>query len=355
VRFILKNILLRLGALLLLLSLALTLFGCTEPAPKKQSHAFYGCFGPNLPATLTDYSGMAESEFNSLCARLEEQAILYHKLFDIYNSYESDSDGRAHNNIKVINDRSGEPVKVCRELFDFLLYAKELYTLTEGRMNIAMGAVLRLWHEKREAGRGKPNAQLPDAQALAEAKAHTDINKLVLDEDTLTVTLLDKEMSLDVGAVGKGYAALILKGMLEEAGATSFVINLAGNLTAVGERPDGNGWRTGIQKADVYGSAEYYGYFTLKNSSCSTSGDYENYYYVDGKRYHHIINPDTLYPDSYYRSVTVVSDNPALTDAFSTALFTLPIEQSQALAEKLQLRVLWVLSDESIVKTDGFE
>ena len=151
---------------------------------------------------IYSYAEDSQEEFDANCE--EAAAILeeYHRLFDIYYEYSG------INNLKTINQNAGkEPIKVDQKLIDFLLYAKELYTLTNGEMNVMMGSVLSLWHDCREAASSSPaNAAIPEMSALQEAATHTDISLLEIDTQSQTVRITDPKARIDVGALGKGYA-----------------------------------------------------------------------------------------------------------------------------------------------------
>ena len=134
-----------------------------------------------------------------------------------------------------MNDNAGKaPVAVEPELLSLLLFGKEVYALTEGRVNIAFGSVLTLWHDARTAGIADPDsAALPERAALEQAAAHTDIEAVVLDEDAGTAYLADPELRLDVGAIGKGFAAQLACDNARERGVTSMLLNLGGNVRCV--------------------------------------------------------------------------------------------------------------------------
>ena len=190
------------------------------------------------------YKGDSSEEFAANCEVVSSLLQEYHRLFDIYYEYSG------INNLKTINKNAGkEPVKVDQKLIDFLLYAKEIYALTNGATNIAMGSVLKLWHDAREDGMDDPSkAYLPSSEALAEAALHTDINQLIIDEQAGTVYLADPNMRLDVGAIGKGYATERAAEALQSRGVASYVLNIGGNIRAIGEKTTGQGWVTGITK-----------------------------------------------------------------------------------------------------------
>ena len=295
------------------------------------------------------YKGDSAEEFSANAEAVASLLQEYHKLFDIYYEYDG------INNLKTINKNAGKaPVKVDEKLIDFLLYCKEIYNLTDGKTNIAMGSVLKLWHNERENGLDFPEeAKLPDTEALREAALHTDIKALIIDKEAGTVLISDPKMQLDVGAIGKGYATERAAELLIERGVTSYVLNIGGNIRAIGEKPSGNGWHTGITNPDKLSSQAFACEIIIKDTSLVTSGDYERFYLVDGKRYHHIIDPETLMPSDYFSSVSVLTKDSALADALSTALFCMSYDDGLKLAEKTGAEVIWVNQNGEVLMTDG--
>jgi thiamine biosynthesis lipoprotein len=182
------------------LLLAATLAGCQLLRPNryaKYTNTFFDTFDTFV--TVVAYA-KSEQEFDAYFQRIHERFRNFHRLYDIYNAYQG------INNIKTINDNAGvKPVKVDKEIIDLIIFAKDWHTKTGGVTNIAMGSVLRIWHEYRERGIEDPeSAELPPMDALRKAAEHTDIDKVIVDVEEGTVFLADKEMSLDVGAVAKG-------------------------------------------------------------------------------------------------------------------------------------------------------
>ena len=292
-----------------------------------------------------DFNRVAQSVF----ATLEE----YHKLFDIYNSYEG------INNIRTINKLyNGEHkvVTVDRKIIDMLLYAKELYNKTNGEMNIAMGSVLSIWHDYRSAAEDNYGiGELPPMEELEAAAQHTDINNLIIDEENNTVYISDPKMTLDVGAIGKGYAVEMVAQMLEQQGITGYVINVGGNIRTVGLKGNGDKWLAGIETPFDDDDEPYLAYVGLAGETIVTSGSYQRYYLVDGKEYHHIIDKDTLMPAVGFVSVSVICQNSADGDGLSTALFCMPLEDGRALVESLEgVEAHWVLQDGTRIKSSGF-
>ncbi|MBE6634682.1 MAG: FAD:protein FMN transferase [Ruminococcaceae bacterium] len=335
---------------LVLLSLLLSVFGCNEQISKQKfSKVYFDHF--DTVTTVVGYENSKE-EFNSVAALVNTRLYEYHKLYDIYNSYSTIT------NLCDINSAAGkEPLKVDKRIIDMLLYAKEAYEMTGGETNIAMGSILSLWHEKREQGSQDPdNASLPTDQELRAAAAHTDISALQIDENASTVLITDPDMRLDVGAVAKGYATEMIARELESMGKHGYVLNVGGNIRIVGTKPGGEPWRVAVENPGIPGSSyEYVRELSLSSGAMVTSGSYQRYYVVDGKRYHHIIDKDTLYPSEYFLSVSVICDNSALADVLSTALFSMPYEEGIALVSSIDsAEALWVGLHGEIKTTDGF-
>ena len=297
-------------ALILVIALSLPMLsGCAE---KHKSRTEFGIFG-YTHITVHDYSGMSESAFDSLFDKLVSRLEYYGKLFDIYYEYSG------INNLRTVNLSAGEAVTVPNEIIELIEHALGMYELTGGEVNIAAGAVLRLWHDAREAG-----DYIPDIQTLERALEHCDIRCVEIDKTAMTVRLTDSEASLDVGAVAKGFAVEKLAEYAAELGAESLVIDVGGNLRTVGNHPSGNGWPVYIQNPVTAEKIKLDGVL----GAAVTSGDYQNsnYYIYEGKKYHHIIDMDTLMPAEYFSSVSVICEDSGIADALTTALFCMPYE-----------------------------
>ena len=330
--------------------------GCNPPSPsteepKTQSKTFYEYFDTECAvfSYLGDQKAFSE---NAEFVRLELEK--YHRLFDIYFSYAGVT------NLNTLNKTAkNAPVAVSDELFAFLVYAKEMYSLTNGKVNIAMGAVLSIWHDVREIIEEDPTlAVLPTKEQLEEANLHTNIEDLILDAENKTVYYADAKMKLDVGALAKGYACEKIAEKLMARGVTSYVLNFGGNMRAIGTKVYGNGWVTGIRNP-FRNENPFVLRMILKDASLVTSGDYQRYFVYEGVKYHHIIDPETLYPTTYFTSVSILTEDSALADALSTAFFCMPRESSLLVIEALKkegitVDVLWVGSSGEIFMTDGF-
>ena len=302
--------------------------------------------------TITGYETDQET-FDEISGEVISLLEEYHRLYTIYHRF----DGM--NNLCTINElRNGVHPKVTvdRRITDMLLYAKEMYQITNGKLNIAMGSVLSIWHEYRTAGMDEPwAAELPPMDKLQEAAKHTDINTLVIDEENSTVWISDPKMTLDVGAVAKGYAVEMIARFLEDKGISGYVINVGGNVRTVGAKPNGEKWLTGIENPNDDSKDPYIAYLQIAGEAVVTSGSYQRYYTVNGKNYHHIINAETLMPAEGYLSVSIVCKNSAQGDSLSTALFCMSIEEGLALIEGLpDTEAYWILSDGTHRSSSGF-
>ena len=225
-------------------------------------------------------------------------------------------------------------------------------------MNVALGSVLKIWHEYRTEGlEDETVAALPPMDKLKEAAKHTDINKLIIDEANSTVFLEDPEMSLDVGAVGKGYATEQVSQIAFKNGFTSGLISVGGNVRALGNKGEyGEPWNLGIQNPDTESKESNIRIVYLKDSSLVSSGVYERYYTVNGKQYHHIIDSDTLLPSEYFTAVTIVCKDSGVADALSTSVFNMPFEKGLEFINSLpDTEALWVFKNGDIKYSESFE
>lgn len=324
---------------------AMLLTGCAGKTGSSGQKQYTATF-LELFDTVTTVVGKAESEetFLEKARMVRDSLEEYHKLFDVYHSYDG------INNLKTINDNAGiRSVVVDERIMELLLDCKGYYEMTNGRVNVAMGSVLGLWHEERTAGISDPlNAKLPSQEKLESAAEHRSMDDVILDEENNTVYLADPEMRLDVGAVAKGWSVQKVSQTAPE----GLLISVGGNVASSGPKDsDGTPWVIGIENPD---GGEYLHTIYLSKGSVVTSGDYQRTYVVEGKPYHHIIDPDTLYPSAYWRSVSVVCEDSGLADALSTALFTLPLEAGQELAARCGIEAIWVDSQLQIYYSPGF-
>ena len=325
----------------------LLLCGCAAGVGKPEQKQYTATF-LTLFDTVTTIKGKAESEeaFREMTQVIHDELQECHQLFDIYNDYEG------INNLKTVNDAAGiSPVEVDRRIIELLLDCRTYYEMTGGRVNAAMGSVLQLWHEARNDSIRLPDqAYLPDQAALEEAAKHTDFSCVVIDEAASTVFLTDPAMCLDVGAIAKGWATEYAA----KNAPVGMLISVGGNVCATGPKDEkGSPWVVGVQ--DPRDPSAHVHTLYLTKGSLVTSGDYQRTYVADGKLYHHIIDPETLYPSRYWSSVTIICENSGLADALSTALFLMNQEDGQALLDTTGAEALWIDAEGNCFYSPGFK
>lgn len=324
-----------LGGLLVLL---LILSGC-KPQTTNQLQRFDQTTFEAGFDTVTRLIGYAKDkdEFNTFFNDMIDEFMFLHRLFDKFESYEG------VNNIKTINEMAGiEPVKVDPFIIDLLKMSKYWYEHGEQLLDITIGSVLDIWHDYREAGlalnQENQGGEIPPLSLLETAKECSGWDLVHIDEEAQTVFLEKDCMSLDVGATAKGYAAEVVARSLEKKGLTYGLLSAGGNVRSINTKADEDAWGVGIELPQMYSqnSAD-----TLKipfSTSIVTSGDYQRYYTgVDNKQYHHVIDPHTLFPQTYFHSVTIVVKDSGIADALSTILFLMSYEDGLDYISRLQL------------------
>ena len=316
--------------------MTLTLCSCGRGL-KRFEKSFLDVF--DTASTIVAYD-VDQASFDEKYEKLHDMLLRYNNLYDIYNSH----DGVTC--IKDVNEKAAlSPVAVDDEIIDLLSFGKEAYEISGGAVNICMGAVLSIWHDYREEGKRVPNKAL-----LEEAAQHCNIDDLIIDSKNKTVLFADKKMRLDVGAIAKGYAAQKACEYARELGWTGALINLGGNVTTFGTKPDGSKWNVQIENPDA-SKAQALDTLTITDTSVVTSGDYQRYYEVDGKRYCHIIDGKTLMPADNFASVTVIYSDSAVADALSTALFILPLDEGKKLLGRFSgAKAVWVDKEYNVIK-----
>ncbi len=224
-----------------------------------------------------------------------------------------------------LNHANGEETEVPEELYKFLLEVQKYAVRYPDYFDITLGAVSDLYDFKSE------NPEVPSDAAVSEALSHTGIEKVSFLGDR-KIRLLDKGLSLDLGAVAKGYIGERMKEMLENAGVRSALLNLGGNVLAIGKRPDGRAFSIGIQ--DPEHEDRMIKTVDVSDACVVTSGNYERFFIKDGVRYHHLIDPETGRPaENGLESVTVVTEDSFLADLLSTLLFVAGKDRAEALLQ----------------------
>ena len=317
----------------LLVSAALLLSGCS--GLKKEQNQVYTdtLFDTVVRIEILD---RADEEVLKGCENICKK---YHAMFS--NKIE-DSE------ISRINSAGGNSVEVSDETVTLLRKAIYYGDLSNGAFDVTIAPVSNLWDFHAEA------PALPAPEAIYEAASHVDYKNILIDGNT--VRLLDPYASIDVGGIAKGYIADILKKYLKEQGVKHAVINLGGNVLAMGSRLDGSDYNIGIQKPfDMTG--EPITSVRISNKSVVTSGTYQRYFEADGKLYHHILDPNTGYPcENNLTSVTIITNSSLTADALSTTCFLLGYDKSMRLIEQLDnVDAIFITNDNKIHYSKNFQ
>ena len=320
----------------------------------KQEIEFYDTFDTVVHiAIYTDDDSFAKENLVYAKERYEE----LHKLFDNYKTYPDLV------NVKTINDNAGiKPVTVDDTLFQLIKSSIDDYNNISHNTNIALGPVTKLWNEYRELYEGGKTKEevialkgeaLPSDAELEKLRPLVNIDKIKLDDEKQTVSL-EKGMELDLGATAKGFATELVAKELEDRGVKSCVISAGGNVRIIGKPTDGrDNFKIGIQNPDLESPDQVLASLNVANTSIVTSGDYQRYFDLDGVRYCHIIDPDTLKPAHEIKSATVIKEDSGLCDFLSTAAFNSTDDEIKELSDKTGAGIVWVDKDMKVKSTEN--
>ena len=219
----------------------------------------------------------------------------------------------------LINKNAGiQPVRVNKEVFDLIKRSKKISDLTQGAFDITYGSIdKRLWNFDQNM------TSLPDKETARAMIRLINYQNVLLDDNNCTVFLKEKGMRIGFGGIGKGYAAEKAKRLLLENGVKSGIVNASGDLTAWGNQPNGKPWTIGIADPDAARNA--FSYLDITNTSIATSGNYEKFVMIDGKKYSHTIDPKTGLPVRGIKSVTIICHNAEIADAMATPVMIMGI------------------------------
>ncbi|KFF12753.1 thiamine biosynthesis protein ApbE [Chryseobacterium soli] len=220
----------------------------------------------------------------------------------------------------LINKNSGiQPVKVDWEIFELIERSLKISKITDGYFDISYGGIDKsFWNFDHNM------EQLPDPQSIKEHLKLVNYQNILLDRENQTVFLKEKGMRIGFGGIGKGYAAEMAKHLLQNHGVVSGIVNASGDLTTWGNQANGKSWTVGI--ADPDNSKQPFSYMNITDMAVATSGNYEKYVVINGKKYSHTINPKTGMPVSGVKSVTVFCPNAEIADAMATPISIMGID-----------------------------
>lgn len=325
-------------ALGLTLALALPLGGCAVwDTPSASSQIFV----MDTVVTLTVYAGDEETAQD----QVDQAAQALYHLEDLWSVTDEGSE------VWALNHGGGAWVDLSPETVELLSQALALCALTDGALDITSYPAVRAW------GFTTGEYRMPGEAERAALAADIDYTQVELDRENSRARL-PEGMELDLGAVAKGYAGALLARQLEEAGVTSALLNLGGNVQTVGEKPGGAPWEVGVRDPAAQ-EAENLAALSVAGLAVVTSGNYQRYFERDGQRYWHIMDPDTAAPArTGLDSVTVVGEDGLVCDGLATALFVLGEERGAQLWRdhpELDVQILWVREDGSLAMTQGLE
>ncbi len=243
----------------------------------------------------------------------------------------------------LINRNAGsEPVKVSAETFGIIERSIRISKLTQGAFDISYGSIdKRLWNFDTSM------KALPDAFTAKQMVNLVNYRNIVLDENNCTVFLREKGMRIGFGGIGKGYAAEKARQVMKSMDVQSGVVNASGDLTAWGTQPDGTPWTIGIVNPDA--AAKLFSYLDITDLAVATSGNYEKYVMIDGKKYSHTIDPRTGLPVTGIKSVTIITRNAEIADAMATPVMIMGIKAGLHLINQVNDMEAIIIDDNNAV------
>jgi thiamine biosynthesis lipoprotein len=245
----------------------------------------------------------------------------------------------------LINRQAGiAPVKVDREVFELIQRSLKISQITQGAFDLSYGSVdKKLWNFDKQM------TALPDAATAKQFVRLINYRNIILDENNCTVFLKEPGMRIGFGGIGKGYAAERAKYIMQQQGVTSGIVNASGDLAAWGKQPDGKDWTIGI--ADPDAAQHSFSYLNISNMAIATSGNYEKFVMIDGKKYSHTIDPKTGLPVTGIKSVTIISPNAEIADAMATPVTIMGIKAGLDMINQLKGIACIIIDDNNKIFT----
>lgn len=244
-----------------------------------------------------------------------------------------------HSQTCQINAKAGiEPVVVDREVYELIQRAMRISAVTDGAFDLTYGSVdKRLWNFDTKM------TSLPDKNTASAMVRLINYNNIILDSATSAVMLKEKGMRIGFGGIGKGYAAEMAKALLKNEGVKAGIVNASGDLTTWGTRPNGEPWTVGIVSPDHKNSP--FSYLNVTDMAVATSGNYEKFVEIDGKKYSHTINPKTGLPVTGIKSVTVICQNAEIADAMATPITIMGVKAGLEMANQINYLGCIIIDD----------
>lgn len=282
--------------------------------------------------TMTAYGDNAEAALDGACSEIT-------RLEGLFSVTDKNSD------IGRINSSRGQPVEISADTADLISRSANFSKMTSGAIDFTIYPLVREW------GFTTGNYAVPTDKRINELLGATGYLNISINDNKVT---LPKNYQLDLGSVAKGYAGERAAGILKEEGVTSAILSLGGNVQTIGEKPDGTPWRVAV--TDPFSPSDTICTLYVRDKAVVTSGNYQRYFVSeDGRKYCHIIDPETGYPvDNGLAAVTVIGDSGTYCDGLSTALFVMGEEKATAFwKEHRDFEMLIITEDGRIIMTES--
>lgn len=288
------------------------------------------------------YSNSA-SKANIALDKVDSIYSLYHNLTDKYNEHD--------NGLYVLNQKGSATIDY--RLYKMIEYGASWYSKTNGLLNIGIGDLTDVWKKYRDAGTG-----VPSLDELKDADINFNdilINETISDIEDAKVSnsvILSNGVTIDLGAISKGYTTELVGDYLKSVGLNKFIINAGGNVLVGDYYKNSGTYKIGIE--DPTDTSKVYKVVKGNNIAVVTSGGYQRNYTYNGVTYNHIIDPTTLYPANNMQSVTIIDKSSKEADALSTTLFLMTVDEGKEFIKNYDAQAIWYLNDGTVATTDGF-
>ncbi|MBM9605309.1 FAD:protein FMN transferase [Desulfopila inferna] len=251
--------------------------------------------------------------------------------------------------LSAVNQNAGNaPVIVSPDTLEIIKAAVFAGGQTNGGFDVTIGPVVKLWNFKDKT--------MPTKDQVTENLADVGFKNIVIDEAASTVFLKKAGVQIDLGGIIKGFAADKAVEILKRHGIEDGIVAVAGDIATFGTQLNGRPWHIGIQNPRQEGNDDaLLATVDLRDKGISTSGDYQRFFIADGVRYHHLLNPKTGFPESLCRSVTIIAEKTALTDAFATGIFVMGPDEGMKVLERLGMDGIIVDSKGNVLLTEGIK
>ena len=272
-------------------------------------------------------------------ARIDEAIAEIQRIEALFTTFNDNSQTNR------INANAGiSPVKVDREVFELVKRSLRISEVTQGAFDITYGSIDKsLWNFDTQM------TALPDPKTARQMVRLIHYRNVILDEAEGRVFLKEKGMRIGFGGIGKGYAAEMAKRLMMQRGVENGIVNASGDLTTWGTQPNGEPWTIGIAHPDA--KEQPFSYFNISNISVATSGNYEKYVTIGGKKYSHTIDPKTGLPVSGIKSVTIICPNAEIADAMATPVTVMGVRVGLDLINQMQGMACVIIDDTNRVFT----